>query len=141
MRIHTDKVLSGDLLDAARKAGVTIETAGLHNSRSRDYAWEIHLSGDSRRRPNRPHAPDEYAATWDQWGIFLGHLYSIDPNMICGTAKRPVYADAGHFDYRTNWRFNGGPIPFDMHGDHTFRFAGVPFEQECTKCSAVTRWE
>jgi hypothetical protein len=31
--------------------------------------------------------------------------------------------------------------PTDAHGDHTFRYAGVPFSQKCTKCSATQSWE
>jgi hypothetical protein len=106
--------------------------------------------------------------------VFLSVLYDVDHNMICGTAKHPVYRDSDHFDHRTNHRFEphgivtretagsfavagserdgtdpdrivyrvaGSYWPADAHGDHRFEFAGIPFEQSCRKCSAVTRWE
>lgn len=137
MRIHTDTILSGDLYDAARIARVTIERAGLHNSKSRDHAWDIALSGESRRRPMGG-STEHFAATWDQWGVFLSVLFDRDANL---TIPR-VYDDFVMFDYKTKCRFvNRGVWPADAHGDHTFRFAGIPCQQTCTKCSATTQWK
>ena len=31
--------------------------------------------------------------------------------------------------------------PADAHGDHRFEYAGVPFHQQCKKCTAGMRWE
>ncbi len=139
MRIHTDTILSGDLYDAARIARVTIERAGLHNSRSRHHAWDIALSGESRRRPMGG-STDHFAATWDQWGVFLDVLFGRDNQM---TIPR-VYVDADEFHYKTVGRFAFSErlgFPKDAHGDHKFEFAGIAYQQTCRKCTATTRWQ
>lgn len=138
MRIHTDKLTSVDIYNAAAKAGANAEVS-LHKSRSRARAYEVKLTGLSNRRPmGGPGEGDDYAATWDQWGVFLGFLYSIEYNMAAGNA----YGDVYEFDQRTRYRFAldySQPIPFPLDHDHRFRFAGVPFENTCTKCGAVRR--
>lgn len=143
MRIHSDILTRRDLLNAATEARVYMETFTEHGSRSRERAFNVLLRGESNRRPNcgTTGAADDYAATWDQWGVFLAFLFYIDPNM-----KTPYYDDRDDFNFRTNVRFTkiGGGWheiwPADYHGDHTFRWQGVPSEQSCTKCSAVQRW-
>lgn len=142
MRIHTNTLTTGDLVDAARVARVNFTRLGDGQSRSHARFFEFTLTGESRRRQM---GKLDKAATWDQWGVFLSELFSRDPNMVCGTVKSPIYRDSGDFDYKTNWRFtndNDNPAwPTDAHGDHTFRFAGVPYQQKCTKCTAVARWQ
>lgn len=152
MRIHSDRLTYRDLIAAARVARADIEMTD-HDSKSRDRAFDVHLTGESRRRPNRRGQgdPDAYAATWDQWGVFLAALYERDDRLVT-----PYYSDASDFADRTGDRF-GAPEtvmesdgyhdrfvaygwPDDAHGDHRFKFQGVPREQRCTKCSAVTRW-
>lgn len=155
MRIHvSDKVTIDTIMDAADKARVYFaEDGGFseHKSKTHDHAFEVHLTGDSKRRPNRYSGGDDYAATWDQWGVFLQVIFDADPNARCGSAKHPVYANRGDYYYKTDWRFMDRqdevayatePVywPADAHGDHTFRYAGVPYENACTKCSAVKRW-
>jgi hypothetical protein len=107
MRIHTDKITFADLYRAAvnvtahRHATVYVDGLTLHASRSRRAAWEVKLTGDgthSRRR----------AATWDQWGWFLAHLFDVDPEMIVGTPGRPTYASADDFHARTDDKFRAG---------------------------------
>jgi hypothetical protein len=134
MRIHTNEVLSGDIYDAAKAARVTVVRAGLHNSRIRDHAWDIALEGESRRATM---AGTGKAATWDQWGVFLDYLFMEDDDL---TIPR-VYPTRYDFDARTAYRFEDAEFPVDYHGDHTFRYSGIPCEQQCTKCSARTRWE
>ena len=136
MRIHADHLNSGNLYTAARAARVDMELT-FHKSRSRGAAFNVTLSGESNRRPNRDHASDEFAATWDQWGVFLGHLFNIDENMfVLG------YDGAEDFHYKTHNRFTDpGKFPHDSHGDHTFRFDGVPHQNKCTKCTATRRWK
>jgi hypothetical protein len=136
MRIHTDTLQYVHLWDAARAAGVELVRHESHNSRTHSRAFEVSLRGDSRRRPNFYNGDGSYAATWDQWGIFLGHLFRVDPDAVCGSAKYPVYNGADNFNERTADRFAESGRPDDEHGDHTFRFAGVPREQACTKCTA-----
>lgn len=150
MRIHSDTLTMLNLYEAARTARVEFDRFDAKGSRKRDHAFDVTLFGESRRRPNNrgTSGPDDYAATWDQWGVFLAFLFNLDPDMAT-----PYYADADEFDYRTNRRFEkrtkfftpGGSgvvvwWPADAHGDHTFRFSGTPLEQSCTKCSAVQRW-
>lgn len=188
MRLHTDTLNDFDFYLAARVARVEFSKFSRHGSRSRDHAFDVTLTGESRRRPNAgigsgDHiGTDDYAATWDQWGVFLSVLFDLDPSM---TSR--YYTDREHFHDRTADRFNPGGIlpgrptreqvetpghawsgafrvpqyanlndqnlatghvyrvagsywPTDAHGDHTFRFAGVPFEQSCTKCSARQIW-
>ena len=89
-----------------------------------------------RRRPNggQSGAGSGYAATWDQWGVFLGHIYRVDPD-----AKSWAYRDADDFHTQTDWRFDEQGMPNDAHGDHKWEFV-MPFQQGCAKCSAVKRW-
>lgn len=141
MRIHTDTLTLQDLYVAAEKARVW-PTFTEHNSRKRDHAFEVKLTGLSRRRPNGGNsgAGDDYAATWDQWGVFLGYLYSIDDAMICNGA----YVSDADFDYKTAYRFAldySEPIPFPLDHDHRWKFSGTPREFECVKpgCTAVKR--
>lgn len=148
MRIHSNTLTSQDVFAAAYEARATVEVLTEHGSRSRDHAFEVKLTGESRRRPNGGNygaERDLYAATWDQWGVFLGILFDRDQSVTIPTA----YVDAKTFDARTSYRFNpdgndradGSNFwPADAHGDHTFRYAGIPFTQACTKCSAVQRW-
>ena len=140
MRLYTDTLTYADLFDAAKTAKVHLD-AMPHASRKRARAFEVHLtdaSGKATRRPNNRGNGDRdaYAATWDAWGVFLSVLYCKDDNMVCGTA----YANAGDFDYRTDYRFALPVWPEDTHANHVWRFAGVPRERACAKCSAVQRW-
>lgn len=49
---------------------------------------------------------DGYAATYDEWGWLLAALYRLDPHMIVGTAKRPVYADRVDFNHKTGLTYD-----------------------------------
>ena len=154
MRIHSDILTNRHLIDAAAVARVDFDQWEDKGSRKRDHAFDVTLTGESRRRPNRGTSADRnhrgYAATWDQWGVFLAALFAIDPNMVT-----PYYADAEDFAFRTADRF-GAPEtemsaagyadvfkaygwPADAHGDHRFDYAGTPRQFECKKCTAVQR--
>ena len=141
MRIHGDHIMTGDIYAAAELARVTLDRTTMHNSRSRGQAFDITLTGESKRRPNGGtvnrlvHNPDAYAATWDQWGVFLAYLFEHDTTL---TIPR-VYEDVDQFNHKTDFRFEDG-WPNDAHGDHTFRYSGTPRQQECSKCTAVTIW-
>lgn len=118
MRIHTDTLNVIDLFEAARiaRADVTYTAQG---SKSRDYSFDVHLTGESRRRPNSGKRgagwSSEHAATWDQWGVFFAVLFDRDPAMFCGTAKRPTYRDRSHFHWCTDDRFR----PYGIVGPDT----------------------
>lgn len=180
MRIHTDTLTESDIYKAAWFARVDVVKLTRHGSKSRDHAYDVKLEGESRRRPNGGASGvsygSGYAATWDQWGVFLSVLFDLD-NGDTFDPSAPMtipaaYADRDGFHERTGNRFlavetvqgstveestnanvinvrTGGWFvqhiadhywPADAHGDHTFRFDGVPFEQSCTKCSAKQRW-
>lgn len=136
MRIHTDTLTTSDLWQAARIAWVDMEVT-THGSRSRDHAFNVTLRGNSKRRPNtgKNGAANEFAATWDQWGVFLAELFDRDNGMTAGQ-----YSDADKFHRMTAGRFEVG-WPEDTHGDHRFAYAGVPATQKCGKCSATYTWE
>lgn len=98
MRIHTDKIERAHLW-AAGTAASTPEDGRVylhmteHGSRSRARAFEVSLEGDGtkNRRRRNPGTGDNrdkgYAATWDAWGRFLAHLYTVDPSMVAGPYK------------------------------------------------------
>lgn len=150
MRIHTN-ASETIVRRAAIKAGVELRMT-VHKSRTHDHGFEVSLRGASRRRPNFYNGDGSYAATWDQWGVFLAAIFDADVLTRCGSGKRPTYADAEDFHRKTFGRFitdarvypDAGLVlttPTDMHGDHTFKFAGVPYVQKCTKCSAQYTWQ
>jgi hypothetical protein len=151
MRIHTDTLTTRDIFDASRIARVTFDRFTEHGSRSRKRAFDVTLTGESNRRPNngtshQTKGGDDFAATWDQWGVFLAVLFSRDPDMVT-----PYYADANEFHGQTAHRFDAEVHrtdadqtqwwPTDAHGDHHFKYDGTPYEQKCTKCTAVRRWQ
>ena len=141
MRIHTNATLA-QIENAASIAKVDWLNTEIteHKSRSRERAFEVKLAGNSRRRPNGgPKGYDHYAATWDQWGIFLGNVFVVDPEMKCW-----AYDGIDDFDWQTGERFFEGSIPEDMHGDHKFDWVGVLVTgaslQRCRKCTATRKW-
>lgn len=114
MRIHTDKLTEKDLYDAATRAGsgVRVEMT-VHGSRKRARAFAFQLSGTSTRKRNTGNygaagedaywGPDRsHAATWDEWGMFLGELFRIDPD---ATVPK-VYENGEHFRWVTCARFD-----------------------------------
>jgi hypothetical protein len=119
MRIHSNILRASavrDALDAEKKAGripehVMFKSLQEHGSRATEYASEIQLEAGrrdhGRRAGNsgsygamRPEI-DGYAATYDEWGWLLAALFRLDPKMIVGTPKSPVYADVESFNHRT----------------------------------------
>lgn len=129
MRIHTD-LNERDIRAAAIVAGVSFTRFETHGSRKRARAFDVILTGSSTRKQN---GGDEYAATWDEWGVFLGVLYVADPMM-----NATYYENAEHFEWSTCGRFNGDE-PFTHCPNHKWAFAGEPCAFECTKCGATKR--
>ena len=115
MRLHSDKLTEQDLHDALRTEkeigriaeSVTFKVLDSHGSKSHARAFEVQLEswaqvkGDGRRVGNSGSygamSGGDYAATFDEWGWFLAALYRVDQDMICGSAKNPVYE--GSLDY------------------------------------------
>lgn len=135
MRIHTHLCL-GMIESAALKAGVSFGKLVAHGSRTREHAFEVQLLGTSTRRPNsgsRGVGRDDYAATWDEWGIFLADLFEADPDIVC-----QPYNGAADFYYKTDGRYESLRKE-DQHRNHKWEFA-APGAQECN-CGAVRRWQ
>lgn len=82
MRIHTNIADGPTIHHAAQLADARVFRLEAKGSRSHSMAFEVNLSGNSPRRTQADR--DEYAATYDQWGVFLAHLYVIEPTMKAG---------------------------------------------------------
>ena len=116
MRIHSDSLDELEVRKAARLAHVGFSRFSLHGSRKREVGFDIILHGDSGRRQN---GGEDEAAAWDQWGIFLGHLFRLDPQMVT-----PYYADGDDFTWQTGGRFTPDFTPGDCHRSHNWQFDG-----------------
>jgi hypothetical protein len=138
MKIHSDTLTHADIADATRAAGMTgVYTANEfeRGSRSRDHGFEVTLRGTSGRRPNpgtggRDYDPDERAATWDEWGMFIHALFERDPEAIVG-----MYASQSAFDAFTCGRFSHLTADH-QHRNHRWSFDFVDRRLAC-KCGAV----
>ena len=135
MRIHTNTIVHRDLLDAARGLPVQV-TATEHGSRTHARAFEILLTGTSNRLTNsgKYGAGEDYAATWDEWGMFLFRLFDRDPFMRVGGIKAPVYKNADDFDRRTGGRY-ATLTPEEQHKNHRWGRSEDAGRHVC-KCGA-----
>jgi hypothetical protein len=138
MRLHSSVLAPSDIYRATTAAGMTGVNVELtsHGSRSRAAAYNVHLTGTSSRRPNSGKGgaghPDDRAATWDEWGMFLAALFELDPDMIAGTA----YASREHFRAVTHERFDALTAPYQHGGGgHRWTFVAARYF-ECESCSA-----
>lgn len=149
MRIHTDTLTPADLAAAVKRAGLKPSNLAFteHGSRKRARAFNVTLTGTSSRRSNPGASGASFrprAATWDEWGMFLAHLFAIDPD-----AHVPgIYESGDHFRWVTGARFDT-LTPADQHGRTGHRWSryypnitGVYFVAECTSegCTATTRY-
>lgn len=133
MRLHTDKVTPEDLTDAARAANVGLERSTRHGSRSRNHAFDVVLSG-SGNSGGRYGQFYFKAATWDEWGIFLAHLYRVDPEMIAGPYKHNHEDEYESFDFLTGDRYSD-LRPADQHKRHKWRPTfNTPTNRNLTYC-------
>ena len=137
MRVHTS--LTADQVRAcAGDTGtwLTVLTLDKHGSHTHPRAFEVVLSGESPRR-GASTLPDSdyYAATWDQWGLFLGRLFHADPAArIAG-----VYDDARDFHWQTGDRFRKG-AKIQLCPQHRWIYTPALDAQVCThRCGAVHR--
>lgn len=143
MRLHTNTLTLDDITRATRAAGMrgVYADAMRNGSRTHRIGWEVKLTGTSSRRPNTGHGGSEpfggeHAATWDEWGMFLAALFAIDPAMIVGTVKRPIYAGADHFHAATADRYRILTAPYQHGGGgHKWEWAGDGLA--CTMCEAT----
>lgn len=117
MRIHTNDrdtvTVCSEALRAAAQAGqvarsVYFDKLTPGRSRTHQSAADVHLvswsGGKGTTHPRRPNSgtygangdQDVYAATYDEWGWFLSHVFTADP-----TAKTTYYASAVDFHRQT----------------------------------------
>jgi hypothetical protein len=120
MRLHSSKITYFDVSEAVRRAStigdgtVFIEVFSEHGSRKRAKSFEVRLSGDgsfSKRRTNPGKTSpvwgmNPYAATWCAWGVFLAHLFEVDPEMLAGE-----YQGVEDFNLKTKGMFAEGKRP------------------------------
>lgn len=140
MRIHTNENTYSNVFDAARAAGVEVDVTE-HDSRTHERAFEVKLYGSSTSRPNFWGGdPSKFAATWDEWGVFLAHLFWVDPEARAGgTVRSPAYASEADFAYKTDWRFEDRVLPEDTHKRHNWQPLGYGYALRCSSCSAIMR--
>lgn len=119
MRIHTDSLKRQDVVDALRKtktdnrvgSNVIFNVLSEHRSTIRARAFEVQLIAASSIGPQKNgrqftssggyRTGNDYAATHDEWGWLLSELFELDPNMVCGSGKHPIYYGAADFHHRT----------------------------------------
>lgn len=102
--------------------GVDVDVTA-RGSRSHARSLDVYLTGTSSRRPNNRGNGDDYAATWDEWGMFLARLFAADPDMVAGTVANPIYACAAHFHWATGSRFYS-LTPDKQHRNHRWEYGG-----------------
>lgn len=136
MRIYTDTLTADDVTAAATSRGMrrVVATLEPRGARKRARAFDVHLTGTSSRRPNDGHGNGShagYAATWDEWGMFLATLYEADPDMIAHP-----YTGAAHFHAATCGRFATLTAPY-QHGGGGHRWQYVEaLERHVCDCGA-----
>ena len=134
MRIHTNTLYAPDLQDAVNDLDGVSVTASQHGSRDYARAFEVRLEGNGRTGGQWGNTTAK-GATWDEYGVFLARLYAIDPYMLCGSPKRPLYLSRDDFDFQTGYRFEDGTMPEDTHKQHRWE-RETDMAQVCVKCSA-----
>lgn len=146
MRLHTDVLTRDDILNAAKGGTIAFDRLTEHGSRSHARAFEVKLTGSGTHTNSGRYGANtwEQAATWDEWGIFLGRLYEIDRNLLVGSAKNPIYEGWDDFHWQTGERFlpvaEGGITWVGQHKTrHAWKHDWMTRESAC-KCGAVRRF-
>lgn len=139
MRIHSGLLTQADFEAACRVAGTKSLGCQRHGSRSHGSAFEFSMSG-SGTWGGQWGSQDYKAATWDEWGIVLNHLFTVDP-----TTKCRAYENALHFHWTTSDRFKNLQAA-QKHVRHRWT-RGLPHgtysEATClhrSACNAQIRW-
>lgn len=139
MRIHSDILTYFDIFRASRDLPGVYADFSSHGSRSRAAAFEVSLEGNgSWKNSGRYGAAtwDMRAATWDEWGAFLGYLFNLDPDMLCGSSpKYAAYDGIPDYRFKTGSRFDSGTLPADTHKRHSWKY-DTGGRLYCTKCTA-----
>lgn len=141
MRLHTDKITIDIIFRCIRATHGTVAlNLAEHGSRTHERAFEIQLTG-SNTRLNM--AGTAKAALWDEWGEVLQRLYMFDPQMRCGSATNPNYANREHFHWATGHRnFVGEPRCNHHWAFDAFSITRAYSVHSCTKhnCPATRRF-
>lgn len=125
MRIHTELSAMHIINIANSVPGVSIAHIKRHGSRKRRVGIEVRLWGTS---PRRTMSKDGYAATWDEWGVFISKVFEADSDAIVGD-----YKTRDMFEEITRWRFDQNFKPIPGHA-HKWNFI-YAYNFEC-KCGA-----
>lgn len=146
MRIHANTLAPHQIYEATCAAGMTGVDVTLtdHGSRSRARAYDVKLTGTSSRRPNGSNrdgeSTDNYAATWDEWGMFLAALFAADDSLTIPH----VYADVDDFHFKTGGRYHDLTAD-EQHKHHRWEYAGTAVTgaymvHNCKTCDATRRF-
>jgi hypothetical protein len=142
MIIHSNTLVWADFRLAALRAGdnVTVVEKKLRGSRSRARAFEFSFAGNGRHG-GQWGTQDYKVATWDEWGMALAHLFSVDPQAF--TRGMVNYESANHFHWTTGDRFRCLTPPY-QHLRHKWGMgiAGETgdFRVLYCDCGAERRW-
>src|SRR4051812_26287311 len=145
MLLHTDTLDTLELRKAARLAGVGFTRLDLKGSRSRDHKFDVILTGSGGRGQGFRRDGDP-AASWDEWGIWLGHLFRLDERAV--VRGMYDYLDGEHFTWATGGRFTPDFTWALQHTRHRWEFSGIGVTGsysvfECSKgpapCGAIMR--
>jgi hypothetical protein len=105
MRLHSDILTAADL--HAATPDEVIASVSNHGSRKRARAFEVSLEGLGDRHTRKKNSGQygagyEFAASWDDWGIWLAALYEIDPNLNATyyTSREDFYAQTARYQPR-----------------------------------------
>jgi hypothetical protein len=111
-----------------------------HGSRKRDHAFELVLSAEPRKGRRHRNTGSrgantyEAAAYWDEWGIVLAWLFSVDPKATCW-----AYDDAEDFHHKTGGRFRN-VTALEIHPHHRFNIYDSATQTQSCKCGASRTW-
>lgn len=141
MQLHTDLLTDADMRNAARAAHVDFIRCEEAGSRTRTRRFDFILEGyASNRRPNwgtgDRDTHDGYAATWDEWGIFLNFLLQRDPEAHCG---KHSYLGLEHFKHQTGGRYDD-LTHTEQHINHNWKWDSTNNQSQCP-CGAVRRYD
>lgn len=134
MKIHSNTLTHGDVCCATKSAGMTgvyLTEYEEKGSKSRTRRLDVSLAGTTHRRNNTGvmGAGDDFAASWDEWGMFINALFARDSNAIVGP-----YKSYAAFQALTDHRFDSLTAPY-AHGDHKWHQGAK--RVECADCSAT----
>lgn len=137
MKIHSDVLTYGMIIDATRASGMKGVWAEIeeHGSRSRKRRFDVKLEGNSPHFQNpgtgyRSDAPAK-AASWDEWGMFIQALFELDPDAIIGD-----YKTFRMFEEFTDGRFESLTAPY-QHTRHNWFLNRGSMVFECKDCEAT----